>query len=32
MLTIGLGEPPASITGLKGLLVGHFGAGVARAA
>ena len=32
MLTIGLGEPPESITGLKGLLLSHFGVGVARAA
>lgn len=32
MLTIGFAEPPASITGLKGLLLAHFGVGVARAA
>ena len=25
MLTVGLGEPPASITGIKGLLLEHFG-------
>jgi hypothetical protein len=25
MLTVGLGEPPASITGIKGLLLSHFG-------
>src|SRR5262249_35867621 len=25
MLTVGLEEPPASITGIKGLLLGHFG-------
>jgi hypothetical protein len=25
MLTVGLGEPPASITGIKGLLLRHFG-------
>jgi predicted AlkP superfamily pyrophosphatase or phosphodiesterase len=32
MLTVGLGEPPASITGIKGLLLAHFGVAVARAA
>jgi hypothetical protein len=32
MLTIGFAEPPASIVGLKGLLLAHFGVGVARAA
>jgi hypothetical protein len=32
MLTIGLGEPPSSITGLKALVLAHFGLGVARAA
>jgi hypothetical protein len=32
MLTIGLGEPPASITGLKALALEHFGVAVARAA
>jgi hypothetical protein len=32
MLTIGLGEPPASITGIKALLLEHFGLGIARAA
>ena len=32
MLTIGFDEPPASITGLKSLLLGHFGVGIARAA
>jgi len=32
MLTIGLGEPPASITGLKALVAAHFGVGVAHAA
>jgi hypothetical protein len=25
MLTVGLGEPPASITGIKGALLAHFG-------
>ena len=25
MLTVGLGEPPASITGIKGLVLEHFG-------
>ena len=29
MLTVGLGEPPASITGIKGLLLAHFGVAVA---
>ena len=32
MLTVGLGEPPASITGIKALLLEHFGLAVARAA
>jgi hypothetical protein len=32
MLTIGLDEPPSSITGLKALVLAHFGLGVARAA
>jgi type I phosphodiesterase/nucleotide pyrophosphatase len=32
MLTIGFAEPPTSIVGLKGLLLAHFGVGVARAA
>jgi type I phosphodiesterase/nucleotide pyrophosphatase len=32
MLTIGLGDPPASITGIKPLLLEHFGVAVARAA
>jgi len=32
MLTIGLGDPPDSITALKPLLLRHFGVGVARAA
>ena len=32
MLTVGLGEPPASITGIKGLLLAHFGVAVAEAA
>jgi predicted AlkP superfamily pyrophosphatase or phosphodiesterase len=32
MLTVGLGEPPASITQLKRLLLDHLGVGVARAA
>jgi hypothetical protein len=32
MLTVGLGEPPASITEIKGLVLDHFGVGVARAA
>src|SRR5205085_7536626 len=32
MLAIGFDEPPASITGLKSLLLAHFGVGVARAA
>jgi hypothetical protein len=32
MLTVGLGEPPASITGIKGLLLAHFGVAVAQAA
>jgi len=32
MLTIGLGEPPASMTRIKALLLEHFGVAVARAA
>jgi hypothetical protein len=32
MLTVGLGEPPSSITGIKGLLLAHFGVAVAQAA
>jgi hypothetical protein len=32
MLTVGLGDPPASITGIKGLILDHFGVSVARAA
>ncbi len=32
MLTIGLGEPPASITEIKALVLDHFGVGVTRAA
>ena len=32
MLTVGLGEPPASITGIKSLLQAHFGVAVAEAA
>ena len=32
MLTVGLGAPPASITGIKQLVLDHFGIGVARAA
>jgi len=32
MLTVGLGPPPASITGIKRLLLEHFEAGVSRAA
>ena len=32
MLTIGLGEPPASITEIKALVLAHFGVGVARVA
>ena len=32
MLTVGLGPPPASITGIKHLLLEHFGVGVSRAA
>ena len=32
MLTVGLGAPPASITGIKELVAGHFGVAVARAA
>jgi hypothetical protein len=32
MLSVGLGEPPASITGVKGAVLEHFGLPVARAA
>jgi hypothetical protein len=32
MLTVGLGEPPASITGVKAAVLEHFGLPVARAA
>jgi Type I phosphodiesterase / nucleotide pyrophosphatase len=32
MLTVGLGEPPASITGIKRLVLEHFGVPVAQAA
>jgi Type I phosphodiesterase / nucleotide pyrophosphatase len=32
MLTVGLGAPPASITGIKGCVLDHFGVAVARAA
>jgi hypothetical protein len=32
MLTVGLGDPPASITAIKGLLLAHFGVAVAAAA
>jgi hypothetical protein len=32
MLTVGLGEPPMSITGIKALLLRHFGVTVAEAA
>jgi hypothetical protein len=32
ILTVGLGDPPASITGLKGLVAGHFGVAATRAA
>ena len=32
MLTVGLGDPPASITLIKSLVLDHFGLGVARAA
>jgi hypothetical protein len=32
MLTVGLGAPPESITGVKALLLDHFGVDVARAA
>jgi len=32
MLTVGLGTPPASITGLKQLVAAHFGVAVTRAA
>jgi predicted AlkP superfamily pyrophosphatase or phosphodiesterase len=32
MLTVGLGPPPASITGVKELVTTHFGVGVSRAA
>jgi hypothetical protein len=32
MLTVGVGDPPASITGIKGAVADHFGVAVARAA
>ena len=32
MLTVGIGPPPASITGIKGLVLEHFGVAVAEAA
>jgi hypothetical protein len=32
MLTIGLGDPPASVTEIKALVLAHFGVGVAQAA
>jgi len=32
MLTVGVGEPPTSITGIKGAVADHFGVAVARAA
>jgi hypothetical protein len=32
MLTVGLAEPPTSITAIKGLLLAHFGVAVAAAA
>jgi hypothetical protein len=32
MLTVGIGPPPASITGIKGLVLDHFGIEVAEAA
>jgi len=32
MLTVGLGDPPASITQIKSLILAHFGVSVARAA
>ena len=32
MLTVGLGEPPASITQIKALVLEHFGVARARAA
>ncbi len=32
MLTVGLGAPPASITGIKSLVAGHFGVAVRHAA
>jgi hypothetical protein len=32
MLTVGLGEPPASITKIKALVLAHFGVGVAQVA
>jgi hypothetical protein len=32
MLTVGLGDPPASITGIKGLILDHFGLSILRAA
>jgi Type I phosphodiesterase / nucleotide pyrophosphatase len=30
MLSVGVGEPPSSITGIKGLLLAHFGVAVAQ--
>jgi hypothetical protein len=32
MLTVGLGDPPSSITGIKQLAAEHFGVSVRRAA
>jgi hypothetical protein len=32
MLSVGLGDPPASITGIKGVVAAHFGVAAARAA
>jgi hypothetical protein len=32
MLTVGIGPPPGSITGIKGLVLEHFGVAVAEAA
>jgi hypothetical protein len=32
MLTVGVGDPPASITQLKGLVLEHLGLVIARAA
>jgi len=32
MLTVGLGAPPFSITGIKALVADHFGVAVRRAA